>query len=194
MKKNITLPAGIFLIITTVGFSQTTTDETVVAGNIKVEFEIYRILDYNTVWYNGFNPTDLEIKTLVNNALINNEHTDEWQIIVNVNDGIVTLWGVVDSLLEKTETESTVHGINGVRKVINKITVNYPYADNHWDDYPYYNLFIDPPVIIDVNALHYNEINNITEREMVWLPYSDAFKVIDAERANLTVYRFGSPR
>lgn len=192
MKKRITLPVILMMIITG-AFSQTTPDETDVTGNFKIEFRTYRILDYNTTWYNGFHPTDLEIKTLINNALINNEHTNEWQIIVNVNDGIVTLWGVVDSLLEKRETESTVSDINGVRKVINKIIVNYPYSDNHWDDYPYYDLFIDPPVIIENNALYYNEINNITEREMFWIPYSDAFKLIDAKRASLTVFRFGSP-
>ena len=224
MRKKLTLPGMLLMTITGV-LSQTTSDEIAIAGNSKNKFEITRILDCkaelngssrgaaekimkNTTgllnfsskiearWYDGLRPNDLEIKTRINNALINNEHTDEWQIIVNVTDGIVTLWGVVDSLLEKREAESTVQVINGVRKVINKIIVNYPYPyyDNHWDDYPYCNLFIDPPVIIDVNALHYNEINNITEREMVWLPYSDAFKVIDAERANLTVYRFGSPR
>ena len=38
------------------------------------------------------------------------------------------------------------------------------------------------------------EYEVITEREMFWLPYSDAYKVIDAESVNLTVFRFGSPR
>ncbi len=184
---------GLFLMIVTGVFSQFKLIETVVACDIKIKLEFYRIPDYTEVWYNEYNSTDLEIKTLINSALKKNEHTNEWQIIVNVNDGIVTLWGVVESLLEKSETESTVHGINGVRKVINKIIVNYPYADNQWYDYPYYNLFIDPPVIIEVNALHYNEITNITEREMVWLTYN-AFRVIDAERASLIVYRFGAPR
>ena len=182
------------MMIVTGVFSQFKLFETVVACDIKLKLEFYRILDYNEVWYNGYNSTDLEIKTLINNALKENEHIDKWQIIVNVDDGIVTLWGVVDSLLEKRETESTVHLINGVIKVINKIIVNYPYADNHWNYYPYYNLFIDTPLIIEVNALHYNEINNITEREMIWLPYSDRFKVIDAERVNLIVYRFGAAR
>ncbi len=224
MKKRITL-AGMFFMIITAVLSQTTSVGTVVSDNIRIKFEITRILDCkaelngssrgaaekimkNTTglfnysnkiearWYDGLRPNDLEINTRVNNALKKNEHTNEWQIIVNVSGGIVTLWGVVDSLFEKRKAESTVQAVNGVRKVINKIIVNYPYPyfDNRWDDYPYYNLFIDPPVIIEVNALHNNEINNITEREMLWLPYSDAFKVIDADRVSLTVFRFGYPR
>jgi osmotically-inducible protein OsmY len=45
------------------------------------------------------------------------------EIGVSVNDGIVTLFGWVDSYLKKWSAEETAHRVSGVKAVVNEIEV-----------------------------------------------------------------------
>jgi osmotically-inducible protein OsmY len=123
------------------------------------------------------NPTtDREVETDINTALANNAVTEAWEIDVDVNYGIVTLKGTVDSYLEKKEAEWIASGIDGVNEVNNQLTVNFPYSYYWWGYYPYYNLFINPPegnsLIPDDDRIKQNIAN-----EIWWSPFVDRDQV-----------------
>jgi osmotically-inducible protein OsmY len=120
--------------------------------------------------------TDEEVASDINTALANNTITEAWEINVDVNYGIVTLTGNVDSYLEKKEAEWVTSGIEGVNEVNNQLTVNFPYSHYWWGYYPYYNLYITPPqhtaLIPDDDRIKQNIAN-----EIWWSPFVDRDQV-----------------
>ncbi|MGW8314177.1 MAG: BON domain-containing protein [Bacteroidales bacterium] len=121
-------------------------------------------------------PTDEEVMTNISMALANNAVTEAWQINVDVNYGIVTLTGTVDSYLEKKEAEWVTSGIEGVNEVNNQLTVNYPYSYFWWGYYPYYNLYITPPQTTSLIPNDDRIKKNIAS-EIWWSPFVDRDQV-----------------
>jgi len=129
-------------------------------------------------------PTDEEIEWDVLAALSKNAITEPWEITVHSNNGIVTLSGVVDSYLEKTEAKWVASGIDGVTDVNNTLSVNYPYSYYWWGHYPYYELYQTAPDITKTPTIHYpydQEIKDKIENELWWSPY------VDRDQVNVTV-------
>ncbi|PRX54655.1 BON domain-containing protein [Flagellimonas meridianipacifica] len=69
--------------------------------------------------------SDAEIKEDVLEELLWQPDIDETQIGVIVEDGVVTLTGVVDSYVKKSAAEKAIKGIAGVRAVADDIEIKY---------------------------------------------------------------------
>lgn len=121
-------------------------------------------------------PTDEEVMSDITMALANNAVTEAWEIDVDVNYGIATLTGTVDSHLEKKEAEWIASGVEGVNEVNNQLNVNFPYSYYWWGYYPYYHLYITPPkttsLIPDDDRIKRNIAN-----EIWWSPFVDRDQV-----------------
>jgi osmotically-inducible protein OsmY len=68
-------------------------------------------------------PSNVEVKTNIENSLIWNQSVDSSNIKITVNHGKVTLEGFVDSFWRKTRVEELVSGITGVVSVKNMLAV-----------------------------------------------------------------------
>lgn len=68
--------------------------------------------------------TDTQISNAVDDEMIEENGVDADEITVNALDGIVTLNGTVDSILEKDRAEKIALTVKGVRSVVNKVTVS----------------------------------------------------------------------
>ncbi|MEM5565062.1 BON domain-containing protein [Psychroserpens sp. AS72] len=77
--------------------------------------------------------TDLEIKNDVLDELSWQPNIDETQIGVVVNDGIVTLSGIVSDLPKKISIENAVKHVAGVKAVAEEIKVKYTDSDKYSD-------------------------------------------------------------
>jgi osmotically-inducible protein OsmY len=77
--------------------------------------------------------TDLEIKNDVLTELKWQPNMEETEIGVTVNDGIVTLIGIVSNLPKKTAIENAVKRISGVKAVAEEIKVKYTDSDKQSD-------------------------------------------------------------
>ncbi len=65
---------------------------------------------------------DSQIRGDIVAALAADPVTESYEVVVNVDDGIVTLTGDVDSYSEKTVAEEVAEGIEGVKLVKNQLT------------------------------------------------------------------------
>ncbi|HJS54601.1 MAG TPA: BON domain-containing protein [Chitinophagaceae bacterium] len=68
--------------------------------------------------------SDADVKTAVDNAIAANSNLSG--IYTDVKDGVVTLSGQVQDEAEKASAESMARGINGVKSVVNNLTVTPP--------------------------------------------------------------------
>jgi osmotically-inducible protein OsmY len=136
-------------------------------------------------------PEDSDIQANINTALLNNSITASWKINVRVNNGIVTLSGVVDSYLEKTEAELVANSVRGVSDVNNIISVDYPFAYYFLDNNLNYDLFVDPPVLKEVPADNFPNDQYIQERvenKLYWSPFVNSEQIIvEVENGNVTL-------
>jgi len=69
--------------------------------------------------------TDLQLRSEVRGALLDDPATEAYEVQVKVDDGVVTLTGTVDSWQEKQLCETVTKGVAGVRDIKNLITVVY---------------------------------------------------------------------
>lgn len=67
-------------------------------------------------------PDDVTLQSRARSALLVNYST----VSSNVRNGIVTLSGVVESEQQKSDAEAAVKSIDGVKSVVNEITVQAP--------------------------------------------------------------------
>ena len=131
--------------------------------------------------------TDAEIKEDINTSLARNAITESWQVDVLVNNGTVTLSGVVDSYLEKKEAEWVASGVEGVDDVNNNIRVNYPVGYYWWGNYPHYDLFVEPPATSSLTPDD-RKIRRNVENELWWSPFVDRDQItIYVENGNVTL-------
>lgn len=68
---------------------------------------------------------DSMVEKDVEDALLSDPATDKWEINSSVENGIVTISGSVDSWQEKQLVEKVVRGVDGVRGIINNVSINY---------------------------------------------------------------------
>ena len=68
---------------------------------------------------------DTEILNDVKEALLQDPASDSYEVAVEVENGVVTLSGNVDSWAEKDLTEKIARGIRGVKSLKSDITINY---------------------------------------------------------------------
>jgi len=116
--------------------------------------------------------SDEELARQIKQALNQNSITEGWEIDVEVNSGIATLSGTVDSYLEKTEAEWISGGVKGVSEVNNTLQVYYPFSYYWWGHYPFYDLFLWPrtsQVIVPSD----DRIKRNVASEIWWNPYVD---------------------
>jgi osmotically-inducible protein OsmY len=69
--------------------------------------------------------TDEDIRKDIKQALIDDPVADSYEVMVKVDDGVVTLSGTVDSWTEQRFAGEVAKGIKGVRDIQNKINVYY---------------------------------------------------------------------
>lgn len=137
------------------------------------------------------NYADETIKAYVESALMSNAFVDRYELTVIVYNGVVHLYGEVDSYFEKSEADNAASKVNGVVDVKNHLTVDY------LDPYPY------DPYVDDTNAFDFDwydyqpqftmktdaEIKAAIESELWWSPYVNAGNVevkVDDGDATLT--------
>jgi osmotically-inducible protein OsmY len=136
-------------------------------------------------------PSDSRIERNVTDALERDPYVDRYQIDVNVVDGVVDLYGAVDSMFEKSQADDLAARQNGVNDVNNFLTVNNawstsynPYRDDlYLYDYDWYIPMESASPKSDW------EIKEDIESEIFWSPFvdSDAVSVeVDNGIARLT--------
>ncbi|WP_454062344.1 BON domain-containing protein [Candidatus Nitrospira salsa] len=69
-------------------------------------------------------PEDEIIKKNVNTALADDPAADSYELTIQVDDGTVTLRGMVESWQEKQLSETVTKSVKGVKNIRNEITVN----------------------------------------------------------------------
>lgn len=68
---------------------------------------------------------DYSIEREIREDLLNDPATESWEVIVDVNDGIVTLSGTVDSWQERKLPEFVVKNVRGVKGIKNNMDIEY---------------------------------------------------------------------
>lgn len=68
---------------------------------------------------------DKKLERKVSDALLKDPATDSYEITVDVNNGVATLKGIVDSYQEKQLSEFVTKGVKGLMGVENQIDVEY---------------------------------------------------------------------
>ena len=121
--------------------------------------------------------TDSEMKKNSNTALAEKSNTEAWEVIVDVHNGIVTLSGVVDSYLEKTEAEWVAANETGINDVNNQLSIHYHYAF-YWCGYcPHYNLYYTPEATMSSLIPGDKSITRSVRNDLWWSPYVDRDQV-----------------
>jgi hyperosmotically inducible protein len=85
--------------------------------------ELWREGAYDAAVYEKSTARDTWITTAAKMRLIANSETPGFDINVDTNNGIVTLFGVVDSAQMKQASEAEVRKVDGVRNVVNDLQV-----------------------------------------------------------------------
>jgi osmotically-inducible protein OsmY len=138
----------------------------------------------------GF-PTDEQIQERIDDALIRNPYVQSYEITPVVNNGLVDLYGTVDSFFEKSQAEEAVANVKGTVAVDNNIIVTNstaPYVyDPAVDEFEYdydWNLYES------ANHLKLDsEIKDDIQSELFWSPFVDSDQVtvaVDDGTATLT--------
>ena len=70
--------------------------------------------------------SDETLKSRLMEAFLRNPTTESYELEMTVENGIVTLDGVVDSWSEKSLSTTVARGVRGVQAVVNNATVQYP--------------------------------------------------------------------
>jgi osmotically-inducible protein OsmY len=140
----------------------------------------------------GLDRSDAEIAESIRKALARNPYVEDYEITVEVDNNVASLYGTVDSYFEKGEADDVASQTKGVMDVENHLTVDYvdeplvynPYLDDDylydydWYDYKPYNSYVVDRAIKD-------EI----EDELWWSPFVDSDDVnvsVDNGVARLT--------
>lgn len=84
----------------------------------------------NLIMVNKSNIPDTEISADVTQALADDPVADAWDVVVQVNDGVVTLKGTVESYAEKLAATGVAMNVKGVRDVRNEIRTSVVDVDD----------------------------------------------------------------
>ncbi len=91
--------------------------------------ELWREGKYDAPTYTKSAASDMWISTAAKVRLLSNTDTPGFDINVDTDDGIVTLFGIVDSATTKKQAETEVRKVDGVRNVVNDLQIVAPSAD-----------------------------------------------------------------
>lgn len=124
------------------------------------------------------------IERRVEEALLRDPNIERYRIDVDVNDGIVSLYGTVDSTYEKSLADDAAARQAGVRDIRNFLTVNRraeTVYNPHTDDiYLYDYNWLTVPENRPLNKTDW-EIAEDINREMFWSPF------VESDEINLSV-------
>jgi osmotically-inducible protein OsmY len=135
--------------------------------------------------------SDAVIEDHVRNALLYDPLSDSYEIQVNASDGTVTLEGTVETTLERAQANDLAAGVNGVKRVENRIDVRRPAVAYVYDPYiDPYEPFVEgwhylPARSTAADAVIASQI----EKELAWSPFVDADEVkvaVSGGKATLT--------
>lgn len=125
-------------------------------------------------------PTDLEIRKNVQDAIHRTTRLNDDEILISVLNGKVTLYGTVDTFLERAMAEDAALGVKGVLDLKNNIGVP-TYADEYSSGYTLYGY---PDHWASWNWLGDGdswksdpELKQDIEDQLFWSPYVDADQV-----------------
>ena len=158
--------------------------------NLKAKISAEKLAENTTGVFGVTNRIKVQAKDIVNAATIessieqalkNNAITESWEIRVEVNSGIATLSGVVDSYNEKVEAEWVAASVEGVNEVNNQLQVYHPFAYYWWSHYPNYKFFNSPADNVGNMIPNDELIAKRVEEEIWWSPF------VDSEQIKITV-------
>lgn len=125
-------------------------------------------------------PSDAEIRQRIEAAFARDAFVESYEVRVAVNEGIVDLYGTVNTYFEKSQADDVASRINGVLFVDNNLVVSEL-------DVPYvYDPYVDSYSPYDFNWYQYEpqqtgasdtEIKDDITDEMWWSPFVDADEV-----------------
>ena len=120
---------------------------------------------------------DQTIQDDIESALLTDAIVESYQVTTQVNNGVATLEGTVDSYIEKAQAAEVASDIEGVRRVRNRIDVRNDYDVVWYDPYVYSDMTpntFDPPADTGFQPLASDaEIENDIEDEFFWSPFVD---------------------
>lgn len=124
--------------------------------------------------------SDETIESLVTDAVSRDPYLQSYEIIVDVRNGVVNLYGSVDSYFYKFQAEDVASRVNGVITVANHLMVQKDYD-------PYlYNPYVDEWYLYDNDWFNHrprfpsksdSDIKRDIESELFWSPFVDAADV-----------------
>jgi hyperosmotically inducible protein len=88
--------------------------------------EIWREGKYDAAAAASSTAQDMWTTSAVKVRLVANSHTPGFDINVDTDDGVVTLFGVVDSQAAKDEAGAETHKVDGVKSVVNELQIVAP--------------------------------------------------------------------
>jgi osmotically-inducible protein OsmY len=131
-------------------------------------------------------PSDRKIEDKIRRALLRDPYLESYEITVNVVNGIVKLYGTVDTYFEKSQADDVAARVNGVIMVDNNLVVENDYE-------PYlYDPFVDEGYLYDRERYDRKprypgksdrQIKEDIQDELFWSPF------VDADDVNVTVDR-----
>lgn len=122
---------------------------------------------------------DAAITDALRTALLYDPFTQSYQIGVKVNDGTVTLTGTVDNAFERAQATHVAAGINGVKRVDNRLDVEEPDVSYVYSFYlePYAPL-VDTWYYVPVRPARPDaEVMREIQEELTWSPFVDGDEV-----------------
>ena len=135
--------------------------------------------------------SDRQIEARIESQLLINAYTSGYEVEVEVDEGYVTLRGVVDSALERAEASNVAAGVEGVIDVTNRLQVEGArgfFVDPYLYPYHPYVSSLDT-YAPERTALSDELLEEQIERELRWNPYVDEPEVsveVGKGRATLT--------
>lgn len=128
---------------------------------------------------------DNTIRDDIQSAFLTNAVVESYEVTSDVNNGVVTLEGTVDSYTEKAQAENVASRIEGVRRVRNRIDVSDSTNVIWYDPYVYWDMSpnsFDQPAATGFDPTASDaEIEDDIESELFWSPF------VDGEDINVTV-------
>ena len=137
--------------------------------------------------------SDAEIARRIKNSLKRDPYIDRYDVTVSVVDGVAYLSGEVDSRFDRGQADDIASKTEGVKRVINRLSVDYIDAPLTYDPYVYDWYVYDYPWY-DATTFTYQtksdmQICNDIESELWWSPFVDSDDVavdVDDGIATLT--------
>ncbi len=135
---------------------------------------------------------DTELEQIIENAFKRDTYVEDYEITVDVNNGVADLYGSVDTYFEKARAEDVASIIQGIYAVDNNIQIQ-----KGWIPY-FYNPFVDETNVRDYGWYAFKgldkqkqdwKILRSIKQELWWSPFVDEDQVnveVDDGRATLT--------